>query len=241
MNEKMIFQYNYPVDTMDLNMHHRLRSSRLLELVQHVSGLHAEALGLGEDVLLSKDLAWVVVRQKMIIHRLPGRGETMCFTTWPGRGLHGLFPRYLEIKDEEGQPLADCCFVWVILNRSSREMVQPAALGLEMPSADREALMPLPRIPKAQLPEIKRESFTVPYHYIDFVGHMNNARYLDTAENFIDSVKEGAALKEAVIEYAHELLLGETMELCIGREGNRWSVQGKRGDKTIVSLFLEYA
>lgn len=237
----LIYHDSYTLVTTDLNMHKKLRPARLLELVQLISGRHAEALGWGDALLSPRNLAWVVVRQKLTIDRMPGEGERLCFTTWPGRNMHGLFPRYMEITSPEGESLIRLCFLWVIMDLEKRLMIQPGVLGLEMPAAEKEPLMPLPRLPKQLLAADRRESFTVPYGFVDVLGHMNNTRYLEMAENMIAAPREGKALQEILIEFTHELRLGETMEVDIGRQEGLYHLKGRRGAQEIITLCLQYA
>ena len=238
---ELIFTWQYTVETTDVNMFGKLRPARLLELIQTVSGLHAEKLGFGSGVLGPKKLSWVVVRQRIEISRMPREEEILHFTTWPGKGVHGLFPRYMEIRDEAGKSLIRSCFLWVILDLESRVMIQPAAYGLEMPVPEREALMPLPRLPKQLLPQIGRASFTVPYSFIDTVGHLNNTRYVEIAENYLEAPRLGQEPRELIIEFTHELKLDETMDLTIGNEGSRCSVKGMKADAPVFTLFITYS
>lgn len=240
MQDHLQFDYSYRLSALDINMHGHLRSSRLLELVQLVSGTHAEQLGLGESMLTPQGLAWVLVHQQIQMERMPRGGEAIHFTTWPGRGLHGLFPRYIQMDDEAGQPLGKACFLWVIMDLKERQMIQPASRSIHMPESSREALMPLPRLPKVLLPEVLQADFTVPFSDVDIVGHMNNARYLDLAENIIPVLKDGYVFKESLIEYSHELKLDETMQISLGQEESRFSLRGVKGEQTIITMFLEY-
>lgn len=236
-----VYQESYITQSTDLNMFGKLRSVRLLELVQQVSGRHAEALGMGEESLMQKNLVWVVVRQRLVISRMPAKGETLHFTTWPGRSIHGLFPRYMEITTDAGESLVKLCFLWVIMDYKTRTMIHPALYGLDMPFADREPLLPLPRMPKTLLPASKTVDFTVPFGYIDIVGHMNNTRYLELAENLIPAPGEGLSPRDILIEFTHELKLGETMQVEIGQEGGRFHLHGVKGEQSIITLCLEYS
>lgn len=236
----LIYHDTYSVETTDLNMFRRLRPARLLELIQTVSGRHAEALGMGADVLNAHNLAWVVVRQRIDISRMPGEGETLLFTTWPGRGMHGLFPRYMEITSPDGESLIRLCFLWVIMEKDTRVMIQPKNYGLDMPCADREPLMPLPRMPRQLPPAYDTAEFTVPYGYIDVVGHMNNTRYLELAENLIPAPREGRPLRLILIEFTHEMKLGETMQIAVSREGSLYTLHGTRDGGNIITLCLDY-
>ena len=238
--EQTFFEADYTVDTIDLNCYGRLRTSRLLELVQVYSGLHAARLGFGGDRLGEQNLAWVTVRQQIEISRLPGAGEIMHFATWPGRAMHSLFPRHMLITDQNGAELMRSCVLWVIMEKESRTMILPGKYGIDFPSSDREPVLPMPRLPKKMLPEIKRSSFTVPFSYVDIVGHMNNTRYADAAENILDAPREGKALRQLLIEYAHEIRMDETMELIVGAEADSYTVQGVKDGAPVFTLCLKY-
>ena len=238
--EELIYQESYTLQTTDLNMHKKLRPARLLELVQLVSGHHAEALGWGDALLVPRHLAWVVVRQKIEISRMPGQGESLAFTTWPGREMHGLCPRYMEICTADGESLIRLCFLWVIMDLEKRLMIQPSSIGLKMPAAERAPLMPLPRLPRQLLEPLRREVFTVPYGFVDILGHMNNTRYLEMAENMIEAPCQGKELREVLIEFTHEIRLGESMIVSIGREGDVYHIKGRKGEQDIITLCLQY-
>ncbi len=237
---ELIYTRDYPVETTDLNMYGKMRPARLLELIQQVSGLHAEILGLGAEILGKDNLSWVVVREKLEITRMPVQDDVLHFVTWPGKGMHGLFPRYMEILDQDGRSLVRSCFLWVIMNKTSRVMIQPGSYGLDMPIPEKEPLMPLPRLPKKLLPEIRKAVFTVPYSFIDVVGHMNNTRYVEISENHLEAARLGKEPRDMVIEFTHELRLDESMELEIGQEGDQYSVQGTRNGGPVFTLFIRY-
>ncbi len=237
-----VFESTYRIDTVDANMFGILRTSRLLELIQLVSGTHAGLLGFGGSVLDPKNLGWVIVRQRLECERMPRRGETLRFITWPGKGMHGLFPRYMQIENADtGEILVRSSVLWVIMDKASRTMIQPASCGLEMVFSEKPALLPLPKLPKDRLPEIKCVPFTVPFCFVDILGHMNNARYLDAAENVLDDARAGRSIQSLVIEYSHEAKLDETVDMHVGHEGGDWSVRGMKNGEQIFSLYVTYA
>ena len=120
-------------------------------------------------------------------------------------------------------------------------MIQPSSIGLKMPAAEKEHLMPLPRLPKQLLEPSHRDVFTVPYGFVDILGHMNNTRYLEMAENMIEAPCQGKELREVIIEFSHEIRLGESMMVSIGREGDLYHIKGQKGGQDIITLCLQYA
>ena len=171
---------------------------------------------------------------------MPERDESLRFVTWPGRPMHSLLPRYMQILDEAGREIIRSCTVWVIMDEETRSMILPSAYGIDFPSSPREPLMPLPRMPKKTLPELFRTEFTVPFSFVDIIGHMNNTRYLDAAENVLEAPKKGAVPKDLLIEYSHELRMDETMEMIIGQEENTFSVRGQKNGDSVFTLYLRY-
>ena len=119
-------------------------------------------------------------------------------------------------------------------------MIQPSSIDLKMPMAEKEPLMPLPRLPRQLLEPQRRDVFTVPYGFVDILGHMNNTRYLEMAENMIEAPCKGKELREILIEFTHEIRLGESMILSIGREGDLYHIKGRKGEQDIITLCLQY-
>ena len=237
MNE--YFEETYTLRTTDVDMHERLRTSRLLEILQELAGDHVDTFGFGRSYTLPLGIAWIVVRQHIEFERVPKNGETLCLRTWPGRIMHAICPRYFLITDNEGHPLIRACFVWVLLDLEKRIMVSPAKYGIAIDPGQPGALMPLPKAP-APLPALRQFGFTVPYSYVDVNRHMNNARYLDMAEDAIDAPKAGRKLRDLLVEFTSELLPDETMQVTVGQEGDAYSIHGEKDGKEIIKIRLTY-
>ena len=146
---------------------------------------------------------------------------------------------FISVKAENAAQWARLAKI-VIMDKTSRVMIQPGSYGLDMPIPEKEPLMPLPRLPKKLLPEIRKAVFTVPYSFIDVVGHMNNTRYVEISENHLEAARLGKEPRDMVIEFTHELRLDESMELEIGQEGDQYSVQGTRNGGPVFTLFITY-
>ena len=77
----------------DVDLHRRLRTSRLFELLQEASIAHTEQLGMGRDKTLDKGLLWIVGLQRAEIRRMPEYDEQILLKSWPGETMHLFFPR----------------------------------------------------------------------------------------------------------------------------------------------------
>jgi acyl-ACP thioesterase len=80
----------------DVDLHRRLRTSRLFELFQEASIRHTEQLGMGREKTLDKGLLWIVTLQEAIIARMPVYDETVTLESWPGETMH-VFSRAITV------------------------------------------------------------------------------------------------------------------------------------------------
>ena len=69
---------------------------------------------------------------------------------------------------------------------------------------------------------------------------MNNIRYIDECENMIPHVAAERNLKEIAVEYAHEIRLGEEMDISLGTQDHTYFFSGN-GSSHYFSLLLRYA
>ena len=220
-------------------MHRTLRPSGMLRLMQSAAVAHTEALGMGREKTFDKGLLWAVTRQYAEIARMPVYGETVTLRTWPGKTMHVLFPRYCEFIAENGETLIRTSSVWVLVDEKTRRFAFPEEHGVHVEGVTTGTELPLPPAP-APLPETAHTAFTVPYSYVDINGHMNNARYLDVAEDVTPCAAEGRPLASLSIEYKQEARLHEALLLTVGSDGGgRYSVCGST-DKTSFLVDLNY-
>ena len=103
----------------DVNLHRRLRTAMLFELMQEASIRHTEELGMGRKMTLDRGLLWMVTLQRAEIARMPEYDECITLESWPGETMHLLFPRYYRVLDEGGNTLVSASALWG-LRESSR-------------------------------------------------------------------------------------------------------------------------
>ena len=198
----------------DVNLHRRLRTSTLFELLQEASIKHTEDLGMGRDKTLDKGLLWVVTLQRAEITRMPEYDETITVETWPGDTMHVLFPRYYRVLNSEGKTVISASALWTLVDEETRRMVFPDRYGVRITGIVTGNEIALPSPPhKAKAPA--DAVFTVPFSYVDLNGHMNNTRYFDLAEDHIPAAAEGKALCGIETEYAGEALLGDEIAIAV--------------------------
>ena len=119
----------------DVDMHRRLRTSVLFELLQEAAITHTEELGMGREKTLDRGFLWVVTMQRAEITRMPVYDERVTLRSWPGETMHVFFPRHYSLTDERGEPLIRANALWMLVDQNTRRMIFPDRCGIVMGTA----------------------------------------------------------------------------------------------------------
>ena len=215
-----------------------LRPGDLLRLMQDLAGEDATRRGAGRSDLLKHGCVWVLVKNRLEFARRPRAGKSFLLTTWPTEGRRGLYPRFFELRGEAGELLVRADSIWAIIDVESRAMLSFESRGLTMEGVEegRFALPPRLRVPEGG----ETILFTPRPEQIDANGHMNNAAYLDLAEELLPENFNGRELKSAAIDYEHELPQGQSALLRVAPEPDACSFEGTIGERCCFRLRMEY-
>lgn len=170
---------------------------------------HVQELGLSSESLLEDNILWVLVKSEIHIKEMPADNEEITALTWPGKTRHGVYPRRFEFRGEDGRVLLTCATQWVLMDSVTREFSDhPAAKKLQGIKREGEQKMPASRIDFPELTHVAERKVTE--DEIDINGHLNNCYYLGYADELL---KEDFVPSEIWIQYDHEILEGETVEI----------------------------
>ena len=233
-----LYERELRLRSKDVDMHRRLRSSVLFELLQEAAIAHTEALGMGREKTLDRGLLWIVTMQSAEIRRMPEYDEQIRLLSWPGDTMHLFFPRHYRIEGASGETLIRANALWMLVDQESRRMVFPERYGIEIAGVRGEDELPLPTAP-ARLPTTQERLFPVPYSYVDLNGHMNNTRYFDLMEDCLPAAAEGKCLRSVRAEYTSEARLGDTLSVRWGGQDGHWYLEGLL-EKPCFRMALDY-
>ncbi len=233
-----VFRSSLRLRNKDVDLHRRLRTSRLFELIQEVSIRHTEELGMGRAMTLDRGLLWVVTLQRAEIARMPEYDEEIRVETWPGQTMHLLFPRYYRVLGADGGTLVSASALWALVDSETRRMVFPDRYGVQIEGSVTGHEIALPNPPRRADGECV-SVFRVPFSYVDLNGHMNNTRYFDLAEDLIPDAAEGRLLRAIEIEYSNEARLGDALQVTREKLADGWRISGDT-EKKIFRMQLSY-
>ncbi len=233
-----MFSQELLLRSKDVDLHRRLRTSRLFELLQEASIRHTEQLGMGREKTLDKGILWVVGLQRAEIRRMPVYDEQLVLKSWPGKTMHLFFPRYYRLETAAGEELLNASALWTLVDQSTRKVVFPEKYGVVIQGESTGQEIGLPASPR-RLELTEALPFQVPYSYVDLNGHMNNTRYFDLAEDCIPASREGRALRLIQTEYVSEARLGDALQVRWGGDGKAFYLLGE-AEKPVFRMRLEY-
>lgn len=245
--EDGIYRREYVLRSQDVGPTRRLKTSRLLELLQEAAIAHTEQLGMGREHTLDQGILWVVTQQHLELASWPLYDQDIIVESWPGAQMHVLFPRQFRVLDAlTGAVLVRASSIWMLIDAQSRRMAFPDRFGVHIDGVARDDVddFALPRPvaawtdkhgQAAQECRCEQEPgsgagtsqegsqervWQVPFSACDLNGHLNNTRYLDLVEDAIRILQQGREPVSLTCEYAAEAPLGERLLL-------RWEEQEK--------------
>lgn len=201
--------------------------SHVLDYLQDACTLQAEDLDIGVDYLELHHAAWILNSWQVDIQRYPRLGEKIKVMTWPYdyHGFYGL--RNFKIEDSSGHILVRANSVWVFMDMQKgrpvkimpqlQEIYQKEA-RLDMEYLDRKIL------DTEQPQDFKSEAcaFRVPRYFIDTNNHMNNARYVQLAQEWLP---KDFVVTRIRAEYRKSAVYGDMISVCVYHKESSYIVK----------------
>ena len=205
-----VYQLSFTVDDLHADRFGRLKSSSILYFVQEAAGRHWQHI----EGATSQNcpLYWVIIRHRVQVTRLPGKGEQIFLETWPMPTTRVAYPRSVVAYDAQGRELFRSISLWVLMDPQTRAMVLPGKSGITVPGILRGNELPSPQsLAPATLGD--RVERTVRFTDLDVNGHMNNARYLDHLADLLPgSFHEHHVIQDMTLGYLAEALEGDVLQ-----------------------------
>lgn len=200
-----MYSFSSRIRYSEVNSEKKLTLPALLDYLQDCCIMQSEELGVGVDYLKEQHQAWILSSWEIKINRYPELGEEMKVSTWP-YGFKGFLGfRNLLIEDAKGETVAVANSVWVFMDTETMRPIKATEKMLEVYQFE-------PQLPGEWAPrkiaykgkEEKKDSFFVQRFHIDTNHHMNNAKYVQAAEEYLP---EDFEVKTLRVEYRKAAVL----------------------------------
>lgn len=182
-----------------------MRPITLMNLLQGLAGKHADMLGFGRDVCLSRGIAWVVTHMFVDIIDLPRFDEKLTYTTWPSVSGAVKSERDFEVRDSNGKLRIRAVSQWVLIDLKTRRPVRiseafPNWSGISERVWDREFDKCPDFVPT------KPHVMSCRFDDVDINQHINNAVYAVWATESVGfDFRNRHKLRGIDIYYEHEI------------------------------------
>ncbi|RKQ35619.1 acyl-[acyl-carrier-protein] thioesterase [Oceanobacillus halophilus] len=216
MEQTVVFKKNYHIDLRDVDFTKRLKWSTLFSYFQEVASLSAADLGAGIDKLEEKyGVAWILMRIRVEIERMPKWDEQITIETWPQEPGRLEFERDFIVRDQNGESIIRAISAWVIMDLKERKLKRPAHISLTYPSVVEERAIDY-KLKRLKVTDRLETAYkkVIGYSDVDFNGHLNNSKYVDfIMDCFPIEQHKAHEIKAMEVNFNQEALPGDSIIL----------------------------
>lgn len=206
----------------DVDLNNKLKMSAVFSLAQDVANDQCVEFGCARQDLMEKyNVCYILSRIRFEMSAHPSAGDEVIIRTWPSKNVKAILSRYFTVESIDGSLLGCAVSQWALFNLEKRAVVRPSEYRIIFPEVvSREEPFTLS---KGNLypPEIfesgkVQSSSRIPsYNDFDYNRHVNNAKYVEWAEDALTEVffAKGKQISSIDIKYKHEIALDEFVKM----------------------------
>ena len=168
---------------------------------------HSEDIGLGFRKLEEMHRAWFLTAWQIVVDRYPVYNEKIKINTWAYdfKGMYGY--RNFSMEGEDGKQIAIANSIWLYLDTQTMRPIKISTEELEKYNvSDRLDMEYAPRKISIIGEPVTKEKRIITYDQIDNNSHVNNAKYIAMAEEYLP---EDYIVGEARVDYRRATKRGE--------------------------------
>ncbi len=228
--------YEYSVIPENIDSCGKMTIPSICRNVINAIGQNIAKEGYGIDVMLAKNISWILVRSAFEIDVRPSLYSSYHINVWPASCSGVVHSRCVSILDSEGLELGRGITEWCIMDVETRRPLFPE---LDMKNAFAEAPCRNPRRMRDWTPE--QPSTRMVYNSdCDYNNHMTNMRYVDMFYDMLpDDIVNLSTPVRLDVNYRHEARCGASISTGIRTEAdNEWLFIAKDRDQTLCTASL---
>lgn len=186
MNGK-IYEKEHQIKYYECDTTQKMTLSMLLNIMLHVSGEQSYILGVGDEVLAEKGLAWIILQYEVKVERMPAFYESIKITT-QATSYNKLFCyRTFKVYDTQGNLCVTVNSTFALMNVQERKMARvPAEIVAPYESDFSKKIIRTPKPVKVDEEKMISKEYHVRYLDIDSNRHVNNSKYIEWAIDTLD-------------------------------------------------------
>ena len=207
-----LFEQEYRIHYYEIDYRKKALITSLMNYLDDVAMCQSEKLGVGVDYLKERNIAWMLYKWDIKIHKYPVYGDSVKVRTLPHSFKKFYAYRLFDILNLQGEKLVSANSAWLLINTSKK---RPIKITKDMYRAYHiQSAEPL------EMEEIKQPSsidvekeFHVRYSDIDTNRHVNNVKYAAWAiETLPLDIVLNYTLANLKVTYKKETTYGKTIK-----------------------------
>lgn len=201
----------------------KLSIPSIFSVFMDIASEHAQIIEVGSDKLNQKNLFWLTVKTKIIIHKLPEMMKKTEVATWPEAPERIRTNRYYTLSNEDGI-LVEGKSEWAIIGTEDGKLhrideIFPSDIEFY---EKKVCETPFERMADDFHEYGEKCKYTVKSTDIDLGQHMNNAAYIRAIFGAFSCKEiEEANISEAEIHFKQPCFENEVLSVRIRKDGNR--------------------
>lgn len=219
-----MYEMKRTVNCSQIGSHGIIRNSCLVDLLQDCSVIHLDTHPVMSPFFEKENCVMFLVSRQLDIVRRPEQNEKLTVKTWTYELKRMYGYRNTVIYDENGDICVKSIASGAFMDKTSQRPIKaPQELvdrGKLYPKLDMEYLLRKIALPDTE-PQVY-EDFPVLKCYIDMNEHVNNARYLDITDEFVENE---SAVKRIRVEYKNPLKRGKAIKAHVYTDEGRKFVE----------------
>ncbi len=230
---------NYEVSLQDVDFTKRLKIPHLFSRLLETASRNAYENNFGIQHLQHKNCTWVLSRIAVEMSVFPMQDETFSVETWVESVNRIVTNRHFCVRNAANEIIGSATSTWAMIDMNTRH-----AVNLTDDFSPYLVAKPSLCAGVRKLPSLDGEpccEHVVKYSDIDLNLHTNSAKYIELLLDSIECPSEFFAKNQIArfeLIYAHEALLGETLQIYKQENAAETLFEIKRGDDSICKMRL---
>ena len=197
--------------------------------------------GFSWDMLWKHNMYILTSRVSFHIYRMPKYNEHITLKTWEEKQDNIQLNRKYKIYDtSSNELLVSGNSSWIVVNTKTRHIIPARSFTLRPSPTIETEYEGLP-LGKIVVPEdcVQLEKRKVRFSDIDGNRHTNNSRYGDFIIDALPENLQDADFSDIRINYSHEAIFNETIDISASFKDKETIVVGKQGKSTCFECKLQ--
>lgn len=234
-----IYKCMHEVNSYQVDFKDKMKVSSIFQIMQDAAGEGASLLGVGKEVLMSNDIAWILSRIELKIYKHPKHKDKFQINTWPNKPMMMFHPRSFRMYDDDHNVVMEANTIWTLLDLNKRNIVTSDLHEFNFPTdLEVKPILPLPSKINVSSVVCDKE-YEVKYSDLDCNLHVNNTKYIEWMFDMIPFVEiKDMEIESITTNYLKEIRLGDKVNLGYNKEGNVYTFAFKVNDEVCFSSKL---